>query len=69
MDSERVLVDVSNPRLENSKMWIYDSIGTPIASLISSIAAQVLDKPIIIQKESFGKNKSLIELKIVGRGL
>jgi hypothetical protein len=65
IDEERVLVDVTNPRLADNKMWIYGSIGTPIASLVASVVTQVLDKPVQIQRESFSKNKCLIELKKV----
>jgi hypothetical protein len=68
LDAERVLVEVTNPRLTDDKMWIYQSIGTPIASLVASVVTQVLDKPITIQQESFSKNRYLIELKVVGQG-
>ena len=66
MDAENIRVEVTNPRLENNKMWIYESLGTPIASLVASVAAQILDKPVRIQAESSSRGKSLIELKVVG---
>ena len=68
-DAEKILVEVSNPRLENSKMWIYESLGTPIGSIVASIVAQVLQKPVSITVERFTKRKCVIELKVVGRGL
>jgi hypothetical protein len=70
MKSEKILVEVNNPRLEDSKMWIYESLGTPIASLVASVTAQVLDKPVVIQSETASKGKCLIELKVTtGRNL
>jgi hypothetical protein len=67
INAEKILVELINPRLEADKMWIYESMGTPIASLTASIVAQVLDKPVFINSESTSKGKSLIELKLVGR--
>ena len=69
MDADLVTVEVVNPRLEQSKMWVYDSIGSPIASIVASIVAQVLDQPVSIGSEQLGKGKLVIKLKVVGRGI
>ena len=68
MDASKVLVEVVNPRLEQSKMWVYDSIGSPIASIVASIVAQILDQPVSIVNEQYSKGKLVIQLKVVGRG-
>jgi hypothetical protein len=69
MDEKKILVEVTNPRLENSNMWIYQIIGTPIASIIASATAQVLDKQAQIKNEQTGDGKTLIELEVAGRGM
>jgi hypothetical protein len=69
MDADRIVIEVVNPRLEAGNMWVYESIGTPIASIVASIAAQVLDTPISITSEVPSKGKIVIELKVVGRNL
>lgn len=69
MNAERVLVELINPRLEVNKMWIYESLGTPIASLAASVVAQVLDKPVLVESESSSRGQCLIELKVMGRSL
>jgi hypothetical protein len=69
MNAERVLVELINPRLEVNKMWIYESLGTPIASLAASVVAQVLDKPVLVESESSSKGQCLIELRVMGRSL
>jgi hypothetical protein len=69
MNAERVLVELINPRLEVNKMWIYESLGTPIASLAASVVAQVLDKPVLVERESSSKGQCLIELRVMGRSL
>ena len=69
IDEEKILVEVTNPRLENKKMWIYESLGTPIASIIASVVAVVLDKPVSVNVERFSRGKCIVELKIMGRSL
>jgi hypothetical protein len=69
LDAEKILVEVINPRLEDNKMWVYESLGTPIATVIASVAAEVLDKPVSINSEHSSKGKCVIELKVVGRSL
>jgi hypothetical protein len=46
-------------------MWIYESLGTPIASIVSSIVAQVLNKPVTIEKEIVDQSKQVVHLKIL----
>lgn len=69
MDNEKVLVEVQNPRLENKKMWIYTSLGTPIASIVASVVAQVLDKPVTINTEAPSRGKCVVKLKVLERAL
>ncbi|MCW4025649.1 MAG: hypothetical protein NWF01_11565 [Candidatus Bathyarchaeota archaeon] len=66
MDAEKVLVEVTNPRLENSNMWIYQIIGTPVASIIASVTAQVLEKQVQIKNEQASKGKVLVEIERLG---
>jgi hypothetical protein len=69
MNSEGIKVEVSNPRLEQRKMWVYESIGSPLASIVASVMAEVLDKPLAIESEQHSKGKSVFELKFTGRSL
>ncbi|NLF87826.1 hypothetical protein GX563_03275 [Candidatus Bathyarchaeota archaeon] len=65
LDADIVRVEVSNPRLENKKMWVYESLGTPIASIVASVVAEVSGKPIQISNERVSRGKCFIELKMV----
>lgn len=60
---EKIIVEVSNPRLKHKSTQAYESLGSPLASIVASIAAEVLDKPVIIDRETHEKHKSIIELK------
>ncbi len=69
VDGEKILVEVVNPRLESSKMWVYERLGSPIASIVASVVAEVLDKPVSINSERSSTGKSFVDLKVVGRSL
>jgi hypothetical protein len=69
LNGDKILVEVTNPRLENGKMWVYESLGTPIASIVASVVSEVLDKPVSIDKEHSSRGKCLVELKAVGRSV
>jgi hypothetical protein len=69
IDDDIIHVEVSNPRLENKKMWIYESLGTPLASIVASAIAQILNEPIIIEEEQTLKGKNLLKLKLLRRNL
>jgi len=69
IEEDKVIVEVINPRLQDNKMWIYESIGTPITSIVASVVAEVTDKPITITTEQYSKGKSLIELKVLERSM
>ncbi len=66
-DGNAIRVEISNPRLEYRNMWVYKVIGSPIASLVASVVAEVLDQPISIVSEQTSKSKLLVELKQTGR--
>ncbi len=68
-DSGRIIVAVTGVRLESQKMWVYESLGTPIASIVASTVAEILDKPIQIENEISSRSKCIINLKMVGRPL
>jgi hypothetical protein len=63
----KILVEVSNPRLEYKKMWIYEILGSPLASIVASVVAEVLDKPVSVSNEECSRGKCVIELKLMGR--
>lgn len=66
MGNERIMVEVSNPRLEYKNMWVYECLGSPLASMVASVVAEVLDKPVSIEHEEYEIGKRVIELKLVG---
>jgi len=62
----RVTVEVSNPRLEYKNIRLYQNIGSPLASIIASIAAEGLGKPLVVAEESYAKGKCTVSLEVLG---
>jgi hypothetical protein len=69
LEAESVRVEVSNPRLEYRKMWIYESLGSPLASIVASVVAEVLDRPVTVVSETQSRGKFVVELKLAVRSL
>jgi len=63
MTGDRVAIEVMSPRLEQRNLWFYQLLGSPLASVVASLAAEALDKPLIIEREMPGKGKLTIELR------
>jgi hypothetical protein len=68
-DAKKVLVEIQKPRLEQQNMWIYECIGTPLASIVASVVTQVLDEPVRIQTEKITRGEVQVELKVLERTL
>jgi hypothetical protein len=69
VNGERIVVEVIHPRLEYKKMWIYESMGSPLASIVASVVAQVLDKPVSVISEQYSRGKEIVELKLTERSI
>jgi hypothetical protein len=67
VSDDRILVEAHNPRLENRNMWIFEIIGTPVASIIASVVAEVTGRKVTINSENNTHHICSVELKIVER--
>jgi hypothetical protein len=61
----RVTIEVNGARLHYEDVWYYRCLGSPIASIVATIACEALDKPIRIVDESFERGKSHIVLEVL----
>lgn len=64
MTEEKVTVEVSKPQMEYQRLRLYECLGSPLASMVAALVSENLGKPIIVESEVNGKNKSVIELGI-----
>jgi hypothetical protein len=65
MDGERILVEVSKPRLERRSVGAYACLGSPLASMVASVVAEALNEPVIIESEEDSGGKAIIGLKVL----
>jgi hypothetical protein len=65
MNGKSVSVEVSRDRMEYQNIRCYEALGSPLASIAATVAAEALDKPIIIESESRERGKNLIKLEVL----
>ena len=65
LDGEGATVKVSHPRLDYHNSWLQLTLGSPIASIVASVVAEALGKPVIIKGEKSERRETLTELEIV----
>ncbi|MFQ5873368.1 MAG: hypothetical protein ACE5JL_06165 [Dehalococcoidia bacterium] len=61
----RVIIEAMSPRLEYRNIWFYRCLGSPLASIVASLACEALDKPLIIEREAHEKGKCVIGLRVL----
>ena len=62
---QRLLVDVTNPKLKYDNAWYCRSLGSPVASVVAAIASQGLARPLRITGEKAEGKNVRIELEIL----
>ena len=59
-------ITVNGSKLHYENVWYHRCLGSPIASIVASIASDGLGKPVRIKEESYRKGKSMIQLEVLG---
>jgi len=59
-----VRVQVTNSRIVCRKMKVFENIGSPLASVVASVASQAMNAPVTIVGEETSGNRHLITLSI-----
>ncbi len=63
-DGSTVNVEVRSPKLDHKRMKIFENIGSPIASVVASVAAECTGSPVTITGEEAGGGKHLVRLSV-----
>jgi len=61
-----IWVEILNPATENGETRASQSLGSPLASIAASVAAEAWGRPFIITHEERNRRKHFVELKVVG---
>ena len=62
----RIRIEIHHPRIENKATWSEYCLGSPLASIVASVAAEAWSRPIMIQQEEYLKGKCFMELEVIG---
>jgi hypothetical protein len=65
MENDELKVEVSGPGLHYENVWYYRCMGSPVASIVATLSAEGLGKPVRIKKESYNNKKSSILLEVL----
>ena len=63
--SNTVNVEVGHPELQIEEMRHYESIGSPVASIVAAVVCKALEKPVRIRSETNKKRRSHIFLDVL----
>jgi hypothetical protein len=59
-----IRVEIDRPRLENGSTWSHRCLGSPLATIAATVAAEAWNKPITIAREEVRDRKCCIELEV-----
>jgi hypothetical protein len=59
-EEDRVVVEVSAPRLGHRDLWICRSLGSPLASIVTTMVAEGLDRSVAILSENWQDRRVII---------
>ena len=65
LGDKKVIINISRPRLEYKNTWLHESLGSPLACITTSLVAEALNKPVLIENEEQHRRESIIELIIL----
>ena len=66
---DTLVIEVSRPNLGKERLLLHEVLGSPITSIIASIAAEVLGSPVELLGEEWRRDKLLVRLKVLGGGV
>ncbi len=64
-----ISVEIYNPRVENNTTWSHQCLGSALASIVASVAAEAWDKAVTIKQEEEHRGKSSIELEVMSEDI
>jgi len=62
--NNHIQVEIYKPRLENGTSWSHQCLGSPLATVVASIAAEAWNKPMTVSQETRENGKYFVELEV-----
>ena len=61
----QVRVEVNGARMMEENVWYYRCLGSPLASIVTTVVSEALDKPVRILEETARKGKVSLRLEVL----
>jgi hypothetical protein len=65
-DGQSIVVDVGRPALSSNEHATTQILGSPLASIIATVAAEVLGQPVRIESERHERHRHVVEIRTLG---
>jgi hypothetical protein len=65
LHEKQLYIEITEPKLHYENLRYHRCIGSPIASIVASIASDGLGKPLRIKEEGYQKGISTIQLEVL----
>jgi hypothetical protein len=65
LSQEKAVAEIAKPRLVYRSIKSYKCLGSPLASIVATIVCEALGKPVMITRESRGRGRLTVEMKVV----
>ncbi len=69
LDGERVVITVDGPRLDQRDLWVSRTLGSPLASIVATMVAEALDRPVQVRSEEGARHRAVIVAEPVDEAL
>jgi len=63
---DRLVVELANPRLREKRLLVHEVLGSSLASMAASTAAEVLGRPVVVEEEEERRDKLVLVLRLLG---
>ncbi len=60
-----VAVNIAGIRLADQDVWVYRSLGTPIASIVAALVAEGISAPVTIRSEEHAADRATVLLEVL----
>lgn len=68
-DGNHIKVMIYKPRIESNTTWFHQCLGGPLASIVTSVAAEAWNRPVTIKQEEHSRGKYSVDLEVQGEDI
>ncbi|MBI2854963.1 MAG: hypothetical protein HYX87_08625 [Chloroflexi bacterium] len=66
VEDRKIVAVVKKPKLKYENAWFHRCLGSPLASVVATVASQALAKPVRVESEEITKGGTKISVEVLG---